>query len=599
MQTNKFAKQFAATLSGTARTGRVFVYRHAFDYRKTMKLLLTILTLISTILVPFAAGQNSVPPNTDVDPFAIGSGTSFSASGPSRSVPAKPATAADLIIADIEDAMNVIEKSHVGQTDRDQLAKSSIESMLRVLDPHSNYFDQAEYSEFLNDQQSDYSGTGSTISGYVKDGKMGVYIISTFPGSPAFKAGLRFGDRIVAVAGEDVIGGDTLSVRNMVRGRRGTIVGLTIERADTKALETVQLKRERVPQPTIAAFYLLENGVGYVELSGGFGYATADELDRAIADLKRQGMKSLVLDLRGNTGGLLDQAVKVAEKFLPAGSLIVSQRGRRSNNNRVWHSANRNHETMPLTVLVDRSTASASEIVAGAIQDNDRGLIVGERTYGKGLVQNVLDLPFGSGLTLTTARYFTPSGRSIQREYAGGGNYEYFNHLRPGSKNSKPETAARTTTHRPVYGGDGIEPDESLRHTELNDPQAALLDPIFFFAREYVNGRLQDGSKNVREEIRQKIIFGDSPLSEEIFTAFCAFVEKEKSWDLRHSDLTNETQFIKTRLRYDLAMAVFGISAANRVKTEDDPHVARAIAALPDSAKLAESASKLLAQKRK
>jgi carboxyl-terminal processing protease len=261
---------------------------------------------------------------------------------------------------------------------------------------------------------------------------------------------------------------------------------LTVERASNNRVETVEMRRGRVPQPSIPDAYILRPGIGYIDLSEGFNYTTYTELDTAVQDLKRSGMRSLILDLRGNGGGIVNQAVKVAERFLPSGTLILTQQGRARIDNRTWRSANPRAETMPLVVLVDENTASASEIVAGAFQDDDRALIVGDKTFGKGLVQGVIDLPGGTGLTLTAARYLTPSGRSIQRDYSKIDLYDYFNHKTPAADIDNPYFEARTATNRPVFGGDGIEPDEVIKSDTLSNVQVGLLDTIFAFSREAV-----------------------------------------------------------------------------------------------------------------
>ena len=210
------------------------------------------------------------------------------------------------------------------------------------------------------------------------------------------------------------------------------MVRMTVERVASGRLETIEMKRDRVFQPTLPNYFIVRDGIAYIDLSEGFSHTTSAEFAAALKELHRRGMTSLILDLRNNSGGILDQAIKVAEEFLPAGSAIISQRGRSIIDNREWRSANRNPEKLPMVVLVNDQTASASEVVAGALQDNDRALILGQNTFGKGLVQNVVGLPMGSGLTLTTARYFTPSGRSIQRTYTGTGMYDYFNHRTSG-----------------------------------------------------------------------------------------------------------------------------------------------------------------------
>ena len=520
-----------------------------------------------------------------VEPFKITLGSSFTASGSSPRLIG--GMSKEIVAADFEAAMDVIRRNYIdgSSLDRNALTKSSIDSMLRTLDPHSNYYDAAEYAELLGEHESEYSGTGSSISTFERNGEFDTFVISTFPGSPAFKAGLRFGDRIIAVNGENISGQSSDMVRDKVRGKRGTLVRLTIERSDTKAIEIVEIRRDRVHQSSVPNGYLLGNGVGYVDMTRGFSNTTVGELDAAIKDLHRLGMRSLVLDLRGNTGGILDQAVKVAEKFLPAGSTIVSQRGRFVGNNRTWISNNSINETMPMVLLVNENTASASEVVAGALQDNDRALIVGEKTFGKGLVQNVLSLPFGSGMTLTAARYYTPSGRSIQRDYSDGSLYDYFNHKNAIAEIDRSIYVARTLTNRKVYGGDGITPDETFTSADLTSLQISLLDPLFFFAREYVNGRVRNA---------EKVTFDNFTVSDSIIASFSEFASgsKENIWKLSPASLAREETFIRTRLRYDLAMAAFGIDSANRTRIEADPQVAKAIELLPKAAELATSAKK-------
>ena len=319
-----------------------------------------------------------------------------------------------------------------------------------------------------NDQRSEYFGIGSTISNYRDNSTYETFVISTFPDSPAARAGLRYGDKFIAVDGVKVSGKSSSYVRDLVRGKRGTTVRLTIERFDTRKIETIDLKRNRVPSPSIPDAYLLRQNIGYIDLSEGFNYTTVDEFNAVLSELKSQGMTSLILDLRDNPGGVLEQSVRLAEKFIPRGQTIVSQRGRFAIDNRVWKSENRNPENFPLVVLVNENSASASEIVAGALQDYDRALIVGENTFGKGLVQSVINLPYNSGLTLTTARYYTPSGRSIQRDYQNGSLYDYYIHKNQNLPDDKLLKPAKTITGRTIYGGNGITPDEVEKSVQFN-----------------------------------------------------------------------------------------------------------------------------------
>jgi carboxyl-terminal processing protease len=551
--------------------------------------------------ISFAFGQKNektISQLPDVEPFVISRGKSFSASSSAQPKSFNTRSNHDSITEDFKQALEIIRGNHVSgkKADYNRLTKSSISAMLRTLDPHSNYFDANDYEELLTDQKSEYSGIGATIVNFEKNGETDVFVVSTFPDSTASRAHLRFGDKILAVDGEKVSGKDSATVRDKVRGRLGSIVRLTIERADTGKMETIEIKRNRVPQPSLPDAYILRPGVGYIDLSQGFNYTTSDELEAALKELRAQGMNSLVLDLRGNPGGILDQAIKVAEKFLPAESLIVSQRGRYRLDSRVWTSSNRHADNLPLVVLVNDGSASASEIVAGALQDHDRALIIGEKTFGKGLVQSIVNLPYGSGLTLTTARYFTPSGRSIQRDYQHVNLYDYFNHKASLSSADKNKTIATTVTGRKVFGGDGIMPDQTIKKAELNPFQIKLLDPIFFFVRETVNGRIR-GFENYKAQntpnlYGQRIKPGDAVLTRELFNAFASYLAQNPEWKLKTPYLEKEKDFIRQRLRYYLIMATFGNVSANQVLIEEDPQVAKAVEVLPSARQLAQTARK-------
>ena len=525
-----------------------------------------------------AAGQTVA-----LTPFKIEPGTSFSASTAER----QPAAARSIlspeserISSDFTNALEIIRRNHVSgnAVDLNSLAKSSITTMLGELDPHSSYFDKDEFNALIGEQNSEYSGTGSTISNFVKNGRIETYVIATQPGSAAARANLQYGDRIVAVDGHAVTGSTVDVVRDRVRGPSGTVVRLVIERASTGAPETVELTRERITQPTIRDSFMLSEGVGYIDLSEGFSHTTSAEFDLAMKELTRHGMRSLVLDMRQNGGGILDQAVKVVERFLPNGTLVISQRGRDPEENVIWRSANRAPAKLPLVVLVDAQTASAAEIVAGALQDNDRALIVGQNTFGKGLVQRVLELPWGSGLTLTTARYFTPSGRSIQRAYAGG-LYDYYTHRQ--AITDRQET--RTVTNRSVSGGAGIQPDEVTTASPFNPRRAELIDPIFFFVRDLVRGRSTCPVSSPT---------GCGQDTTDLAGKFREYATGP-AWNLKREALDSEADYVSRQLTYQMALAVAGRAAADRVRVRSDSEIQKAIAVLPRAASLAESARKI------
>ncbi len=564
------------------------------------KALFFLLILLGSLPAFAQSKASGAVPFPVVEPFRIARGSSFAASAPNGGRQNRNALSVErqneLIARDFADALAVVKNNYAGggRVDYNQLTNASITAMLRTLDPHSNYFDSAAYQSLLEDQQSQYFGIGSTIINYRKGGSVDTFVTATFPDSPAARAGLRFGDKILAVGGENVSGKDSGYVRDRVRGRKGTIVRLSVERAGSDKIETIEMRRNRVAQPSVPDAYFLSPGVGYIDMREGFNYTTAEEVEAALGGLRAQGLNALVIDLRDNPGGILEQAVKVAEKFLKADQTVLTQRGRFSVDNYTWKSHNPKPENIPLVVLVNGGSASASEIVAGAFQDSDRAVVVGENTFGKGLVQSVINLPYGSGLTLTTAKYYTPSGRSIQRDYTRTGIYDYFNHKVKLTEDEKNNLANKTVTGRKIYGGDGITPDETVSAPTLNQSQIKLLDPIFFFTRALVSGEIR-GFENYK--IRQPVKYGerirpsDIIVSPELIRAFRAFAGDDK--DFRTTVIQTETAFIKQRLRYNLATAAYGSVAANQVLIEEDPQIARAVESLPRARQLESAANRI------
>ena len=513
------------------------------------------LSLVFLAAAGAMAQLSSVPGG---EPFQVKLGSSFAASS---ARPTGGVTRRD-IISDLREAISIIRKNHQNgnDVDLDRLTKSSISSMLAELDPHSEYFDAAEFSSLLGDQESEYTGTGSSITNFIRSGASDTYVISTEAGSPASIAGLRYGDRIIAVNGEPVKGWSSEAVRDRVRGPSGTMVRITVERAGSDKVETITMSRERVMQPSVPNFFLLPGEVGYIGLTDGFAKSTAAEVQNAIDDLRTRGAKRLVLDLRGNSGGILEQAVRVAEVFLPAGRIIISQRGRHSVDNRKWVSANASPEQLPLVILVDEQTASAAEVVAGALQDNRRALIAGRATFGKGLVQNVIGLPAGAGLTLTSARYYTPSGRSIQRNYSGLGRYAYFT----ADQTSGVQNAASSGKRAP--SGQGILPDQAVNAEAFDTEKARLIDPVFFFTRAKLARSTAYPARCV-------------PTSDPM-TEFRAYLRSE-GWMIPADILASNENFLVDQLRYQIVLACLGANGAARARIETDTEVRAAITALP------------------
>jgi carboxyl-terminal processing protease len=479
--------------------------------------------------------------------------------------------------------------------DYNTVYKSSMTGMLRTLDPHSSYFDREEFEELKTDQRSEYFGIGATIQNYLIGDNVETYITATFDHSPAWRGGLRYGDRIDEVDGVSMHGKSSAEVRDKIRGPRNSHVRVTVTRGGTGKVETVEIVRDAVPQPSVPDYYFIRPGVGYIDMTHGFNYDTAEGLQDALDRLHQRGLNSVVLDLRNNPGGFLDSAIAVASTFLPQGQLILTQKGRAGLNDRVYRSNNPEPDRTPLVILVNDFTASASEIVAGAMQDHDRALIVGQTSFGKGLVQSIINLPMGAGLTLTSAKYYTPSGRLIQRDYSDGGWYNYISHggtLRDAEGNtSKPAgPASHTDTGRPVYGGGGITPDEAVKPQFLTSIQVRLRDPIFFFSRDMAYGRV---SSLDRYKVDKAIEFDhdltpdDFAMNDMVFNAFKDYVARDQNWKVFTPQLERNRGFIEQQLRYQLATAAYGTVAALQVLTKDDPQVAKAIEVVPRARDLA------------
>ena len=568
--------------------------------KNRLSLALVALILIALSIPGFVLAQQQHQPNTSAG------ATSATKNGPPSAPPVRrPRVRTSnnptaVVAQDFSEALSVIQQNYIdgNKLDYNSVYKSSITGMLRSLDPHSNYFDRAEYEEMKNDQRSEYFGIGATIVNYSVGDSLDTYITATFENAPAGRAGLRFGDRIDAVDGVSMHMKFSAEVRDKIRGPRGSHVKLTITRANTGKVDTVEIVRDAVGQPSVPDAYLLRPGVGYIDMTRGFNFDTSDGLEAALDYLRKQGMTSLVLDLRNNPGGFLQQAIKVAEKFLPAGQLILTQKGRNGMNDAVYDSHNNDPDRVPLVVLVNEFTASASEIVAGAMQDHDRALIVGQTSFGKGLVQSIFNLEYGSGLTLTSAKYYTPSGRLIQRDYSDGGFYSYI--YRGGTLRSDlpvlPERAgpaSRTDTGRTVYGGGGITPDEAVKLPDVNGVQLRLRNPIFFFSRDVATGRVAGLEKY---KIDRPIAFGhdvestDFLVTEEVFQAFRDYVAKDANWKALSSHLDRNRSYIETELRFNLATAAYGTVTAAQVRIRVDPQVAKAVEVEPRARDLARAA---------
>jgi carboxyl-terminal processing protease len=563
--------------------------------RITIQLVLILLVLNLTVPAFVFAQKTQIP-----------SGSSSSTTNPGPGNPGRrsnrnaPSPAAAAIERDFDEALKMIQEQYVDgkALNYNDVFKSSIIGMLRSLDPHSNYYDREEFDELKTDQRSEYFGIGASIQTYIRGDSADTYITATFDGSPAGRAALRYGDRIVEVDGVAMTGKSSLEVRDKIRGPRGTTVRLTLERAADKRIEKVDIVRDAVPQPSIPDAYMLKPGVGYIDMTRGFNYSTTDELLDALDHLHSQGMTSLVLDLRNNPGGFLDQAIHVAEVFLRSGQLILTQKGRNGFRDNTYESRNNSPDMTPLVILINENTASASEIVAGAMQDHDRAVIVGQTSFGKGLVQSIIPLEYGAGLTLTSAKYYTPSGRLIQRDYSNGGFYDYYTHGAGVARDAKqPEPAKpsgpekKTDTGRAVYGGGGISPDESVNARTINLTQRRLLSPTFAFTRELINGRIR-GLESMRSASSIKFNYdlqpSDFKITDAMFKAFRDFVAADPSFKVTPAMVDRNRDFIELEMRFNLVTAAYGRVTGDRVFIlGNDPQVAKAMDVVPKARDLA------------
>ena len=569
--------------------------------KNRFSLVLTAILLIALTVPSLVFAQQTQTPNQGRTAGSEGRPPSSAAPTTGRRSNARlraTSSATAAVERDFSEALTIIQENYVdgNKIDYNSVFKSSILGMLRSLDPHSNYYDREEFDELKTDQRSEYFGIGASIGNQTIKEKTDTYILATFENSPAARSGLRFGDKIVEVDGQKMSGKTSLEVRDKIRGPRGSSVKITVERASDGRIQTVDLVRDAVPQPSIPDWYMLRPGVGFIDMTHGFNYTTADELQAALDQLHSKGMTALVLDLRNNPGGFLDQAIRVAEKFLQSGQAILTQKGRNGFGDITRRSDNDSPDQVPLVVLVNGNSASASEIVAGAVQDHDRGLIVGQTTFGKGLVQSIIPLEYGAGLTLTSAKYYTPSGRLIQRDYSNGGFYDYYtrggsNRLdNQGAQSTPTGPESRTDTGRAVYGGGGIAPDETVKPRVIEPAQTRLLNPIFAFSRELVNGRIAgfDSYKVQRAiDYDHALDATDYPITDALFKAFKEFVLKEPTWKATAAQLDRNRDFIQLQLRFNIITAAYGRVTADQVLVRDDPQVAKAVEVLPRARELA------------
>ena len=513
----------------------------------------------------------------------------------------RPLSAADELTKlnrDYVDALEIVRNNYIEPVEYETLNKVAIQTMLHMLDPHSSFYDRKAFDELRSDHSGQYYGIGATIGGRDR----AVYVLETAKGAPASRAGLRYGDQFFEIDGKNVEKLDSKQIQNLLRGERGTKVTLTVKRLTEAAPVTVTIQRDVVDHPSVSDYFIVRPGVGYIALARGFYSTTGDEVSLAIARLKEQGATSMILDLRNNPGGLVTQAVRVCERFLQRGQLVVSIRGRSQHYPEQNLSVNSSTpETFPLAVLINGFSASASEIVAGAMQDHDRGLLVGENSFGKGLVQTIIPLDAGTGLTLTTQRYYAPSGRLIQRDYSNGSFYEYI------YKRSLGEAAVtksrteewHTDTGRVVASGKGIEPDVKVESDKVTRGAIEIWNTgLFMFTRDLVAGKVAAAPnfKLGAIEFDHKLKPNEFVITDEIMNAFRAFmtnfIKERPEYGLTQAMVDDNLTFERNKIREEVLTAAYGSAIGQRGGADLDKQLQRAIAELPNAAALAAQAQR-------
>jgi len=472
----------------------------------------------------------------------------------------------------------LVEQNFADKMDPDKsIYNGAIPGMLRTLDPHTNFFDPRAYQLLREDQKGHYFGVGMQVRPF--NGK--TVVVAPFAGSPAYRAGLRPGDIIMKVNDKSTDNLTTTEVADMLKGPRGTQVTIVVSREGSDQPVTFSVIRDEISRSSVKNAIWLKPGIAYVFVEQ-FTENTSQELEDSLKKLGENNIHGLVLDLRENPGGLLNAGIAVADKFLQKGQTIVSHHGR-SSPEKVYTARNGNHgHEYPIVVLVNSRSASAAEIVAGALQDHDRAWILGETTFGKGLVQTVYPLSENTGLALTTYQYYTPSGRFIQRDYSNKSFFDYYYHK---DEPKNMQDVKMTDSGRTVYGGGGITPDEKYAQPKLDrlQIQISMKWAFFNFTRYYFG------------QHDAKLPKGWSPDATTL-NEFHDYLMKQ-NYDFTEAEFTQDTDWITRLLKREMYITAFNIDESERVGIEGDPEVERAIEAMPKAKALVDSARKVLVKR--
>jgi carboxyl-terminal processing protease len=487
-------------------------------------------------------------------------------------------------VRDFTRVLDVVQANYAEPVDIDKAVyQGAIPGMLRVLDPHSNFFDARQFALLREDQRGKYYGVGMIVAPRENH----TVVMAPYVGAPAYNAGIRPGDIIIKVDDKPTDGLTTTDVADMLKGAKGTVVKITVTREGYGEPLVFTVTRDEIPRHSVDMAFMLKPGIGYIRLSG-FNETTGRELADALKQVNVAGLDGLILDMRANPGGLLNEAVEVADMILDKNQLIVSHHGRASAERKYYALRGNQGNSVPLVILVNGNSASATEIVSGAVQDHDRGLIVGETTFGKGLVQTVTPLSENTGLALTTARYYTPSGRLIQRDYKSISLYEYHYERKVPEH---PTEVKLTDSGRQVTGGGGIAPDIVVPTPKLTKFEETLLRADVFFPLEQGVGGFTRFYLGTRPTIAKSFEVDDMVMRD--FRNYLA----KKNVRYTEPDIAENLDWIKRKIKQEIFLSTFGQAEGTKVQLEADPQVQKAVEAIPQARALYQNARKIVAQR--
>jgi carboxyl-terminal processing protease len=490
------------------------------------------------------------------------------------------------------DSLAVIQTKYAREVSSGDLIESAIRGMLRTLDPHSSFFSRRDYDRLQEEQKGKYYGLGITIRAESPGSGRVLVVEPPVSGTPAHKAGLKAGDVIAKIEGEAIDDWDlNEDVIPNLKGPKGTTVNITVERVGETELLDFEVERDEIPLYTIKYAFLLSSKIGYVKIDR-FAETTSRELGEALRELGEDSLSGLILDLRSNPGGALSQALEVSDRFLKKGEKIVSTRTRTGSDDRDYYAKKGNGFKYPMVVLINQNSASASEIVAGALQDHDRALIVGETSFGKALVQTIIQLEGNRGLALTTGKYYTPSERLIQRDYTES-YWDYYNNRQDQASRDREEFM--TDGGRVVYGGGGITPDIEVEQDRLSRFVRRLRGKGVFqeFASKLVSGEVKTNSRfDYSDEVVESMKSNERRqavdslrIDDKTFRAFEAFLI-EKEIEFTETELSEDRNIIANYLRQEITLRTFGDEESFRITLELDRQVQTALDQLPEAASL-------------